>query len=127
MIIKFSDFFLIKERIYSAEMKLIDAINRGELKKLKDLLHLYPKSILDKKFYNNLTFGESLMFDAIGINFIEGIIELTKADVNWHAKNTQNKYFLDYANDREIKILKALFPKKYQEYLIIKNTDKYNL
>jgi len=58
---------------------------------------------------------------------IEVIKLLIKAGADWNFKNDENKYFLDYLDDKDKNEIEKLDPEKYNEYLMKKNAEKYNL
>jgi len=60
-------------------------------------------------------------------NNIEVIKMLIKAGADCSIKNYKGKYFFDYLYGDHLPEIIKEFPEKYQEYLMMKNADKYNL
>ena len=58
---------------------------------------------------------------------IEMIKILTDAGASWGVKDKDNKYMFDYLNSDNTLILTELYPDKYKEYILYKNTDKFNI
>ena len=102
--------------------ELLDSIVMGNISKFKKLIatNIKPNDInLDGK-------GELLFYASESENMLV-IINLTKLGADWFIKNDDGSYFIDYLSDDNKKMLSRLFPEKYKEYLIKKETDKYNL
>lgn len=55
---------------------------------------------------------------------VEALIEL---GAEWYHKNNDGKDFLDFFNDQFREDMKDQYPEQYQEYLLKKDTSKYNL
>ena len=80
---------------------------------------------LDIKNNNDIT---ALIYatKAYGNNF-EMCKLLIDAGADWNIKDAYNKDFLDWLRDKDKKRIIELYPDKYDEYLMKKNAEKYNL
>jgi len=58
---------------------------------------------------------------------IEIIKILTDAGASWSVNDKDNKYMFDYLNSDNSMKLKNLYPDKHKEYILYKNTDKFNI
>lgn len=69
---------------------------------------------------------ESTFFVAISKKKIKTAIELIKLGADYKEK-VNNKYFIDFLSDEQEKMIKEKLPDVYNEYLILKDMEKYNI
>jgi len=71
--------------------------------------------------------GETALMIASNFVHIEIVRELIKAGADWNIKDNDNRDFLDHLLTVIKKQIIEEFPEKYQNYLIKKDAEKYNL
>ena len=68
-----------------------------------------------------------LMIAAYNNNCFDILILLIDAGADWFIKDDSGKYFVDLLENGWLEDIKFRYPEKYQEYLVNKASDKYNL
>jgi len=61
------------------------------------------------------------------IDVIEKLGYLTDAGANWNYKNYRNKDFFDYISKEQAIELIEMYPEKYEQYLMKKTANDFNL
>lgn len=93
------------------------------------------QSLKDNRFDINSTVGHSIKVPLISaINDIDMLELLTKYDVDWYKKDANGNDFIDRLEngsaEHQIKLLKYIkwkYPDRYNEHIVRKETNKYNL
>jgi len=105
-------------------MDLIEAVESNNLKMVKELI----KAGANLDILDNI--GNTALILASYRNNIKIAKELIKAGADWNLKDYDNDYyFLNYLveeDEDKDKIIEE-FPEEYENYLIKKDAEKYNL
>jgi len=136
-------------------MDLIEAVESNNLKMVKELIKAGANlDILDNigntalilaSYRNNIEIAKELIKAGANVNSqdkygstaliyasyknnIEITKELIKAGADWNLKNYDNDYyFLNYLVEEDKDKIIEEFPEEYENYLIKKDAEKYNL
>lgn len=114
---------------------IMDVVGRSvESKELKNIKYEIMKLLLksganpDQKDSFNYT---ALIIAAEPEPYLNIIELLIKYNADWNLKDNHGNDFIDILNRSEyayfVNVLAKKYPKKYDDYMIKKNTDKYNL
>ena len=71
--------------------------------------------------------GLTSLFYAADHESFSSLQLLIDAGADWFIKDKHGDYFVDILSEEMGKIIAEMYPEKYQEYLIRKKADKYNL
>ena len=99
---------------------IFSAVKSDNIEKSKELIKTVPVDIRD----NN---GNPPIFYAVHRNNLDIVILLIKAGANFDLIDEDDTFVFEYLNKENQEQIKKLFPKKYEDYLITKNSEKYNL
>jgi len=100
---------------------LTSAIERDRIDILKYLL----KNGADVNLIDNN--GLTSLFYAADHESLSSLQLLINAGADWYIKDKYGDYFIDNLSEELKKIISEDYPEKYEEYLIRKKADKYNI